>query len=276
MFSRLPYALFGIQHLHSMTYKGIDINNFDQVLASSSSSSTILNYIATKKFNAVNLYDLSTVFGSSTLKAKLPAFIKNLRSRGVITVGAIRSKYSSFKQTIDYCRSQGDPGAWFNELNLEKEYWNGNGTFSQWLAELDSTVSYLNSLALRAKFLMTAYIGWMEAGQYDIQGLEMVRRLDRLQVHDYRVKPDEPYTRTRLTALSKGAHQLSKTMTIIPLFSAEPNFLGPYLSTHTCQQVIDSYMAAYNTDTLIPYKQNLSLIGPHWFDSELLLQHPNA
>lgn len=240
---------------------GLDIDNFDVILSSTTKTDELVNYLSSKGYTQANLYNLHQVLGSTTLKTKLAAFIPRLHAKG-IKVGAIRSSYSSFKTTIDWCTST---GLWFDELNLEKEFWNGDGTFSDWLLQLDQTNIYANSKQVRSKFLLTAYIGWFASGQYDQQALELVKRLDVIQVHDYRVKPDESYTRSRLTSLSKGAHQIGKVQKIIPLFSAEPEFLATYLQTHSQQDVVNSYMTSYNADTLIPYKSNLSLNGSWWF-----------
>ncbi len=100
------------------------------------------------------------------------------------------------------------------------------------------------------------YKGWWTSSSRDLTPLPtqvpdtMVKyfsiKPNLLLVHDYRVKPEWPYLEKRYNDLEASGKESGKVISTVVLFSAEPNFMGPWLAAgHTLEEAFWIIHAAF-------------------------------
>ncbi|MEO8088131.1 MAG: T9SS type A sorting domain-containing protein, partial [Bacteroidota bacterium] len=88
------------------------------------------------------------------------------------------------------------------------------------------------------------------------------QRADRILLHAYRTNDVDVYSYSR-TRLSDAA-SINSSVKIIPIFSSESAFMGPWLSTHPITLPYVTYSLGLTAE-LSSWKQYISLQGYHWF-----------
>lgn len=257
------------------------INDFDDILGNTQKEDSLLSYLRDSSFNYMALYDLSSLNYSNAAEMNtLAAFISKARQTyNIPYVGAVGETFSFFKNDIKgYNNSRSSADEKFNVFNLEFEFWTTSsvqpggyycvkylqqancncdtaGAFNYYIGMLRS----IDSLAATQNAISETYIGWFNEGQ----GREIQSAVDRILLHAYRVDNSSvwSYSRTRLSYLAAN----NQTVHVSPIFSSEPDFMGPWLEHHGQSEAFDAYTNGFNNETA-GWKQYIDISGYQWFD----------
>ncbi len=261
--------------------RGIYIDNFSQILGNSVKEDSLLHYAQDSSFNYLALYELQAInFSNASKVSSLASFIRRARENyGVQYVGAVCESYSSFQSDIGpYNNGRTNPNEKFNVFNIEFEFWIGSsvnpgayyctryltpngcscdtsGAFKFYIDQ----VRKIDSLAAIQGALSETYVGWFNQGQ----GKQMAQYLDRILLHAYRTDPSSVfgYSKTRLSYLASLGQQVD----VVPIFSSEPDFMGPWLNSHSMNDAYTQYQADFSADNS-SWKPYIRLLGYQWFD----------
>ncbi|MBK6837681.1 MAG: hypothetical protein IPG90_04915 [Bacteroidetes bacterium] len=240
IYSRLLIAcllLSSAAFAQSTTLRGIYVDGFSQILGNTVKEDSLLHYAQDSSFNYLALYDLHNVsFSNATSVNNLANFIRKARENyGVTNIGAVGESYSTFRDKITP----------YNNART-----NANEKFKMHL--IDSIASVQGAIS-------ETYVGWFNQGQAQ----QIVSNTDRVLLHAYRINPSSVYgySQTRLSYLAS----LHQPVDVMPIFSSEPNFMGPWLASHSNTESYTKYAADFTADGS-SWKSYIRLQGYHWFD----------
>jgi len=271
-------------HLPAYSVKGVYIDGFASLLGNANKEDSLLNYASQNGFTYLALYELHIVNASHDLTSVptsqiLADFISKAKTLyGIQEVGACGENASWFNNIIHVYNSiHPNPAEKIDVYNLEFEFWNtglvapGNyycttylqpaglscdtsGAFTFYMQQLTS----IDSLATADGVKSEIYVGWFTAAQ----ALQMVSKADRVLLHSYvsNVNNVYSYTQTRLSYLASG----TSVVDVVPIFSAEPSFLGGWLNTHAESGAYTIYSNGFANETGA-WKSNINLLGYQWF-----------
>lgn len=275
---------FLVSNVKSQSIKGLYVDGFSQILGNTIKEDSLLNYAQQNGFNYLALYDLWPVhvtynltnFSSSTVLAN---FIQNAKQNyGVTQVGAIGENFFFFNNVIQIYNTQHtNPLQKFDVYNVEFEFWNTNsispgdyycttylqpdgyacdtaGAFS-FYAKL---IRQVDSLANLTGVISETYVGWFSQPQ----AITIGNTVDRILLHDYisNYSGLYSYIKTRLQYIA-ARNVITK---VIPIFSAEPSFMGPWLSTNNVSTPYIDIQTSL-TNEVGSWKQYINLEGYQWF-----------
>ena len=257
------------------------IDGFDDIVGIASLENQLLQFALDSSYNYLALYSLQALNLSNVNTAnKVASFIKRARENyGVQYVGAVVESFSSIQNKIaPYNLNRTDDNEKFNVFNLEFEFWttssvNPGGYYcTQYLlpnnCSCDSSGGFkffidqlhkIDSVANQQQVLSETYLGWFNQGQ----GQQIAQNADRVLLHAYRVDETSVYgySKNRLSYLASN----NTSLVVAAIFSAEPNFMGPWLASHTQLDAYTRYGADFAADNS-SWKQYIDLQGYHWFD----------
>jgi len=272
---------FRVEAQQTPAFRGIYIDSFDDILGNTVKEDSLLQYAVDSSFNYLALYDLHTVnFSNSTQVNRLASFIRKARETyGISGIGAVGESYSTFANKIaPYNASRTNANEKFSVFNLEFEFWtassvNPGGYYcTQYLqpngCACDSSGGFkffienmhkIDSLATVQGATSETYLGWFNQGQAS----QIQRNVNRILLHAYRVDPSSVYgySKTRLQYLASN----NSTVNVAPIFSSEPNFMGPWLDSHSQIEAFNKYKADFQADNSSSV-QYINLLGYQWFD----------
>lgn len=257
--------------------RGLYINFTYAWLGDSLQEDQILSYCQSNSFNYITLYDLHQLGWSNAEKDKLAAFIGKAKNQyGVQQFGASGETHNFFKNyIIPYNSSRIKNDEKFDVLNYEFEFWldlniqtyyaptylipNGYsadtaGAFAFAILQFEKIDSLCNLHGLMSEI----YLGWPERGQ--MQRIASIA--DRILLHAYR-KTDADvyqYTYTRLEDIAS----INKKMPVMPIFSAEPEFMEVWLQSNPITLPFQTYEGYFQQATG-SIQQNIQLEGYQWF-----------
>lgn len=252
-------------------YRGLYVDGFDQILGNISKEDSLLGWCISNNINSISLYSLNAVLGDERYTS-LARFIRKARvTYGIGQVAAVRGSSANFTQNASYDASRTDLNERFTTYNLENEWWNNGPScdFSCYTSILQDMSRIAGAASPR--ITREAYIGWFQnpRGQDLHQAKTLVRSLDRILVHDYRVAPQFGYMQDRLSYIGKAAQSQNRIMDIIALFSAEPEFMQNYFSVagqnHPFEDAYTEIVNQFNAATF-PGKANIRIVGYQIFD----------
>ncbi len=269
----------------SPAVKGLYVDRFATILGNSSSEDSLLQYAQNGQYTYLALYDLGPVHLAHNLttvgtSAVLANFIQKAKQiYNIDQVGAIGENFSFFNTVINiYNQIHTNPLQKFDVYNVEFEFWNttqvspGNYYCVNYLAPASLScdtagafayyrklIHQVDSLANATGVISETYVGLFNAGQ----AVVIANTVDRILLHDYINNYSSLYTyvRTRLQYIA-GRNVITN---VIPIFSAEPGFMGPWLSTHTLIQPYNDLYADLAAETGT-WKAYINLLGYQWFD----------
>jgi hypothetical protein len=243
-------------------YEGLYVDKFGEIAGNPSQEDDLLRWAQAHSFHSLTLYNMKAVLGNPGLKPALADFIRKARSQyGIAEVTAVVSNSSTVTTLIDaYNRSQRDPGARFDHINLELEWWNNACAFDQYSAYLQA----MKEWGERQKPIVEVeeYIGWFKnpVGEDSLMAAALVRNSDRILVHDYQQNPTFTYLQPRLDWIGRAARAQGKTMPIIVIFNAKPEFMGGFFAGHSFSDAYHIVQDAWSHADFAG-KGNLRLIG---------------
>lgn len=257
--------------------KGFYVNGFDNILGSTSSENTLLNYAQGNGFNYLCLYDVSGLnLTSSTVKSQLASFISRAKGQYGITQIGVSSEIYSFFSTYIIPYNAGRPSSEkVDILNFEFEFWVSSSISNLYCSKYLSPNGYACDTAGACAFAKSqftqidnaaasnglqseVYFGWPNKGQMQW----FAQRADRILLHAYRTSDVDVYSYSR-NRLSDAA-SVNSSVKIIPIFSSESSFMGPWLAAHPITLPYITYAAGLTAE-LSSWKQYINLQGYHWF-----------
>ena len=223
-----------------------------------------------------------------TTAKPLSDFISKAKnSYGIKQVGAIGEKYSSFDAIHDYNLDHiNTPNQRFDVYNMEFEFWNSNSTgpggyyCTTYLqprglpCDTAGAFSFIYPELCKLDSLCDEY-DWLHSEMYignptEKQCAQVASCVDRVLVHYYR-KSDVynngnsiyNYKKYRLKPLTDSTNFIH----IMPIFSGEDNFMGPWLKSHSEERPYLTWLHGQNgwDDDTGAWKQKMNVDGYVWF-----------
>ncbi len=258
--------------------RGYYVNGFSGILGNTTSENTLLNYTQGNGYNYLCLYDCSGLnLLSTTVKNQLASFISRAKTQyGVTQVGICSEIYSFFSQYIIPYNQGRIASEKVDVLNFEFEFWVTSTISGQYCSKYltpggyscdtagafafaKSQFTQIDNAAAANGLISEVYLGWPNKGQMQW----LAQRADRILLHAYRTSDVDVY------AYSQGrlsdAASINSSVKIIPIFSSESSFMGPWLASHPITQPYQTYAAGLAAETAT-WKQYINLQGYHWFE----------
>ncbi|MDQ3048988.1 MAG: T9SS type A sorting domain-containing protein [Bacteroidota bacterium] len=280
------FLLYSLQNLSAQTasVRGLYVDGFSSIIGNATAEDSLLTYSSNNNFNYLTLYDLWPIHVSYDLtnvssSSILADFIRKAKQiYGITQIGAPGENFFFFNNVINvYNQLHTDPLEKIDVYNVEFEFWNttsvGPGDYycvtylqpAGFSCDTAGAFSYYKTLLHQVDSLGDAngvmsetYVGWFNTGQ----GIEMGDEVDRILLHDYISNNSAlySYVNPRLQALAAR----NILTTVIPIFSAEPAFMGPWISTNLPVQAYTD-LNSYLTSETGTWKQYIDLAGYQWF-----------
>ncbi len=289
---KICLLFFLFQSLYLTAERSMYVDDFDTVINSTSAKTALLQYAQSHQITYLILYDLQTVHVQYNLTMAssnqiLADFIKNAKMNYGITKIAAAGESASFFQTriMAYNATRNAANEKFDVLNFEFEFWNNpltaapNGVYCiDYLQgaglSCDSTGAFafcktqlmqMRSMVNASSHPMTTemYVGWTNAGQLKI----IADWVDRTLIHAYVVNPSTAFNYTLARLQSYTTYSGVENIAII--FSAEPNFMGPWLTTNGMGNAQQTFLNAYNANTE-PWKNHVTMTGFTYFTYSMM------
>jgi hypothetical protein len=261
--------------------RGMYIDDFDEILGDTDKEDSLLQYALDSSYNYLALYSLHSVNLNDPNTANTMAdFIRKAKvNYSIPYVGAVSETFSGFQNRITpYNLNRSDDNERFNVFNLEFEFWtqssvNPGGYYcTQYLqpnnCSCDTSGGFkwfinqihkIDSIANLQNIKSETYLGWFNEGQAQ----QITQNVDRILLHAYRTNTSSlyGYSKTRLEYLASN----NQVVEVAPIFSSEPDFMGPWLDAHGQIEAYNEYKDDYDTDNA-SWQQYINLLGYHWFD----------
>lgn len=264
--------------------KGLYVDGFASIIGNTEREDSLLNYAQQNGFTYLALYELHLVHAANNLttvptSVPLANFIAKAKTMyGITEVGACAENFWWFDNIASVYNSiHANPNEQIDVYNLEFEFWNTgsvsagqyycttyltpggyscdtSGAFAFYMKELTS----MDSLAAIDGTINEIYVGWFNQHQ----ATQMKAKADRILLHSYvnNVNNVYSYAQTRLSYLGNTAGLVD----VMPIFSSEPAFLGPWLVTNPEVNTYPMYTTGFGND-VGSWKANINLIGYQWF-----------
>jgi hypothetical protein len=246
---------------HVAEYKGIYVDNLQQIVGNNRLEDDFLHWAKDHSFNALTLYNMKAVLGDPALRKALPTFIRKARAQGIREITAVVSNAVVATGLVDsYNRNQPDHQSAFDNVNLELEWWNKACTFDQYKSYLEIIRNW--GQQQRPAICNEEYIGWFKNPTVEdsLMAAALVETSDRILVHDYQENLTFSYLQPRLDWIGKAARAQGKVMPIIIIFNAKTEFMGSYFTQHPFSDAFRSVMDEFQ-QAQFPGKANVRLIG---------------
>ncbi len=262
----------------SANVRGMYVTDIDNWLGDSGEETDLLEYAQGNGYTYIAFYDLGSLsFNSSTTKNALASFIHRAKTQyGIQEIGACGENSDFFaNDIIPYNNGRSSSTEKFDVLNLEFEFWVSSSISAQYCSRYlrpngfscDTAGAYkfaklqfkeMDDLADANGLISEMYLGWPNKGQMQ----DVAKNVDRILLHAYR--PDDSdvyqYSRNRLIDIAS----VNQTVEVIPIFSSESAFMGPWLNSHPLTQPFQTYASKYTQESG-SWKQYIDLQGYHWF-----------
>ncbi len=275
-------CLLNGQSLAQKEFRGLYVDSIHVILGNMEKEQFLLDYLKSNRYNSISIYDLHKLdFTSHVQIGQLASLIRRARLNGVTRVGATaENAWFMANKIIPYNQSRRNMAERFNVLNFEFEYWNKvlvkeyygleylipaglpvseEGAFIFYIEQL----TQIRDLAISNAIETEVYLGWFSQNQIN----QIVPLTDRILLHNYRPNPYEcyPYSVERLQLINSTQQRMS----VVTLFSAEDEFLGPWLIEYNgnINWFYSIFKNAYYSGIAFP---NIRLMGQQWFKYHIM------
>lgn len=264
--------------------RGIYVNFISSWLGNPVEENAILDYCFNNGFNYITLYDLNHLTWTSYHNNQLASFLSRAKNNyGVVQIGAAGETYNFFSNYIlPYNNSRTISEEKFDVLNFEFEFWQmanvtnyygpvyltPNGYTADSAGAFAFAIRQFNkidSIANLNGLLSEIYLGWPNRGQMQ----QIAAKADRILLHAYRTNDNDvyQYTLSRLNDIAS----ISGSSIVLPIFSSESNFMGPWLQYNSIVQPYHNYNSYYQQEDSV-FKSKIDLEGYQWFLYSLMPQ----
>ena len=196
------------------------------------------------KLTHLSFYSLSGA--NATNLAKF--FIRLRKETSVKELCATPGSGSSITTYTSWNNSHPDSSD-YDCFNLEYEPWNAADVATAWTTNRTYLQQMAAAVSNRSLTKFTDYFGWWTKSPMSTQTPDtLVKYLtvgkNFFLLHDYRVAPDYNYMDKRINDVNNAAKRQGKVARIRVIFSAEPDFMQPWLSQgHTLDE---AFTIVYN------------------------------
>lgn len=268
------------------------VNDFETIIDNDEDKTRLLSYAQSNQFDYLILYDLHTVhtqydLTNSATNQILVDFISDAKNNyGITRIGAatenawfIENRIIAYNNTCSYAHEK------FDIMVMEYEFWsspltspggyycntylapNGfvcdsNGAYQFCINELQT----MKNLALASSHPMTVemYVGWPSATQ--LHGIADV--VDRTMIHAYVTDPNTAFAYAETRFVNYNSYVDEADIGII--YSAEPNFSGPWMANNSINLAEAIFINDYNSSAGA-WKANVNFDGFVYFAYSYLL-----
>lgn len=262
----------------STNVRAFYLKGINSWLGNATQENAILDYAQGNGYNYIIFYDLGSLnWSSTTVKNNVAAFLSRARTNyGMTQMGASGEIASFFSNYIlPYNNSRTSANERFDIFNFEFEFWNQSSISALYCSRYLSPNGYscdsagawrfawvefkkIDDLTNQNGLTSEIYLGWPAQGQMQ----QLTTRADRILLHAYRPTDVDlySYSRGRLQMVAS----MNTSVKIIPLFSSESSFMGPWLQSNPFTKAYQTYSAHYTAETG-SWKQYINLQGYAWF-----------
>lgn len=245
-------------------FRGMYVNSFNTIVSDPVKQTAFINDANKLKLTSISCYSISTTNNPIALALFL-ARIK--RETKIKTICPAISSTSGIDSWASWNNSHPDSTD-VSGITIEYEAYNQTDVKAAWktnCALYQRAYSYYKSGVFK---LFNDYKGWWTSSTRDLTPMPIQTPdtevfyfsigQNELNLHDYRVQPDYGYMDKRLIDLNNSGIESNKVIRVVVLFSAEPDFMGPWLkSGHTLEE---GFWIVYNAFKLKGYSK-VKIIG---------------
>ena len=219
------------------TWRGVYQSGLSSISTSETAKLKLIASANKYNINAIFFYSIDGANDAGTSD-----LFKRLRkSTKIDEIGATASSSSTFINTRLKWNAQHSDSADYNTFNYEYEPWRAVANGSTVAIDWSKNVSYLQATDKATATLpiqVIDYFGWWNDAPMTTQTPDtLVKYCDYIILHNYRVKPEFGYMRTRCNDLEAAAKRQNVVKKLRVIISAEPSFLQPWLKQgHTVEE----------------------------------------
>ncbi len=283
-YSLLPNEISFAPSDYAAPVKGFYVDGFVNILGDIPKEDSLLTFAQDSGYNYIALYDLFPINAANSLTNVVTAqpladFINKAKTIYNIThVGAVAENFAFFRDVINvYNQQHADTLEKFDVYNVEFEFWNtvltntGGVYCNDYLTPnglscdetgafkfYKSVLEQVDSLANANNVISESYVGWFDQKQ----AVQFNNLVDRILLHIYVNNYNNIYSisQQRFEYLASACIE----MNIIPIFSAEPSFLGPWLATNNLDKPCNDIQDSVTMDPGV-WNNYINIIGCQWF-----------
>ncbi len=254
------FIRFGV----SSNVRGFYINEYSTITASSTERQTAASWLSGQGANLAAIYGATSDMTTTSGRAKVSDLVLRYRRSGVRSIGYPYGSSSGVLSNLNtYNRSVTD-SAKFDFVVSEIEPYN-TGDYAGFYKSLREVSNWTKANGLQS----AVYMGWPSEAAWD----SIARNASRVYLHCYRPSASMSgssqfgYCRTRLVTLAAKAKAIKKRVSVVIIYSCEPDFSYTYFQGNSWWKPIEDFKAAWNTSATSDMKQWLSVDGTMIFVS---------
>lgn len=167
---------------------------------------------------------------------ELALLISQCQARGVKKINLATGSEAEMDRIITFMNAY--PATRITGIWIEHEWWRNNPRDFDHVLELITYIDENTPYPIE----LGCYIG----SANEAEMLALARLVDRIFIHAYVTNASSAYTytKTRLSYLTDSAYRAK----ILPLFSAESNFMGPWYTANSILAAERQYRVKFNQD----------------------------
>ena len=243
--------------------RGLYSNQYTTIAASPSSRQAHADWLKRQGANLDAIYGADSKVGTSSQGTLADLVIRERRS-GVRSVAMPYSSASSVTNGLNAYNKAVVDSAKIDAVISEIEPYN-TGAYASFYTTLRSVGNWCKA----NRVMPCVYMGWPSEAAWD----SIVVNSDRVYLHCYRPSASMSgssqfgYCRTRLVTLAAKAKAIKKRVSVVIIYSCEPEFSYTYYQGNAWWKPIEDFKAAWNTSATSDMKQWLSVDGTMIFVS---------
>jgi hypothetical protein len=242
-------------------YRGLYVDKFDKILASPLKVNALLEWCNNYDFNALSLYDLGTILDKKALRSALPSFLSKVHAAGITSIAAVRGRGNDFDLVQRFEAEENH----FDVYNMEREWWNGACTFTEYIEGLKIMYAKAKSKGHKAE----EYIGYLRDPE-DIkqQPRKLIAKANKLikKAKKMSNEKDKEEAETEANKMIAKANELKETSlmmakelvryshrTLVHVYTKTPNFEYARERLEFIAQAAEE-LAAENSEKKLPHE----------------------
>lgn len=243
--------------------KGFYSNQYSTISASPSARQAHADWLKRQGANLDAIYGADSKVGTSSQGTLADLVIRERRS-GVRSVAMPYSSASSVTNGLNAYNKAVVDSAKIDAVISEIEPYN-TGAYASFYTTLRSVGNWCKA----NRVMPCVYMGWPSEAAWD----SIARNASRVYLHCYRPSASMSgssqfgYCRTRLVTLAAKAKAVKKRVSVVIIYSCEPDFSYTYFQGNSWWKPIEDFKAAWNTSATSDMKQWLSVDGTMIFVS---------
>lgn len=243
--------------------RGFYSNQYTTIAASPSSRQAHADWLKRQGANLDAIYGADSKVGTSSQGTLADLVIRERRS-GVRSVAMPYSSASSVTNGLNAYNKAVVDSAKIDAVISEIEPYN-TGAYASFYTTLRSVGNWCKA----NRVMPCVYMGWPSEAAWD----SIARNASRVYLHCYRPSASMSgssqfgYCRTRLVTLAAKAKAIKKRVSVVIIYSCEPEFSYTYYQGNAWWKPIEDFKAAWNTSATSDMKQWLSVDGTMIFVS---------